>query len=205
MTLRDADGVLSRLELLEELTQPAVDRQARATLLRRGEAVGQDRLQQRGVLRGLGQKAQPYDPWQHEEQLDVAILAHLRQRWRETLCDAKLRHDVADRAEQGLVLHVARAHLPTLLPIHEARHEAHVVAQVRVHAFQATLDLAQVLAHGGERVHNVVRQHPRCHEKVLAVAALLRAVAPAQRRHRIEIHLHSQVVSPLAAKVGDRV
>mmetsp|Transcript_44794 Transcript_44794/g.130457 ORF Transcript_44794/g.130457 Transcript_44794/m.130457 type:complete len:398 (+) Transcript_44794:649-1842(+) len=154
------------------------------------------------MLFRLRQKAQPNHPWQHHEQLDVDILAHARKRRRDALCAADFGDEVAQGVEQLLVLHVAGAQLPALLPISEARDEAGVVAQMGVHSLEAVGDFTEVLAHGLVRLDDVVRQDPRGDEPLRHLAALLRAVAAAERVHRVEEDVHDEVVAALAADVG---
>mmetsp|Transcript_55761 Transcript_55761/g.181068 ORF Transcript_55761/g.181068 Transcript_55761/m.181068 type:complete len:416 (-) Transcript_55761:278-1525(-) len=169
------------------------------------EAMRQQAAEQLGVLLGLGQEAEPDHPRQNQKELHVALLAHRGERRGHSLRSPDLRDEVADGIEQLLVLHVASAHLPTLLPVREPRHEARVVAEVGVDALQAVLDLPEVISHGLEGLHNVCGQDPRGNQPLGALPAVLRDVATPKRRHRVEEHLPGEIVAALAARVGYRI
>mmetsp|Transcript_31299 Transcript_31299/g.91265 ORF Transcript_31299/g.91265 Transcript_31299/m.91265 type:complete len:268 (-) Transcript_31299:306-1109(-) len=101
------------------------------------------------------------------------------------------------------MLDVAGADLPTFLPIDQARNKAEVVAQMRVDALQASLNLSQILADRQERLHDVPRKSLRrfVQRRNATLPAALSNLATAQRGHGIEEYLHFQVVPPFAPEV----
>mmetsp|Transcript_41286 Transcript_41286/g.106744 ORF Transcript_41286/g.106744 Transcript_41286/m.106744 type:complete len:270 (+) Transcript_41286:331-1140(+) len=165
-----------------------------------GEPVRQDAPEQLGLLVWLGQEAQPDDSGQHQEELHIAILAHLRQRWRQLLRPADLGHEVAHRAEERLVLHVTCADLPTLLPIHQASDEARVVAEVRVHALREGLDVPQVVADGVEGPDDVAREQ---RGRSAVRAQLLRRQRRRQSCERTIENIAAEIVPTFTAAIGD--
>mmetsp|Transcript_133034 Transcript_133034/g.413655 ORF Transcript_133034/g.413655 Transcript_133034/m.413655 type:complete len:200 (-) Transcript_133034:8-607(-) len=84
----------------------------------------QEAREQLGMLRGLGEEAEPDEPGQDHEELCIKVLEHGGERGDQSLRLADLRDQVAKGGEQPRVLDVSRADLPALLPVHEALHES---------------------------------------------------------------------------------
>mmetsp|Transcript_7479 Transcript_7479/g.20952 ORF Transcript_7479/g.20952 Transcript_7479/m.20952 type:complete len:354 (+) Transcript_7479:58-1119(+) len=145
------------LEAIVHTLELNVERQGLAVALdQRREAVRQQAAHKsRALAQGLVEEAEDDEARQHHEQFDIAILDHGSELRGKPLCRLDLVHRVAHGIQQGLGLHVARAQLPRLLPIHEPRDEACVVAEVRVHVLDALSDLPEVAPHrlvGGDDV-----------------------------------------------------
>mmetsp|Transcript_66803 Transcript_66803/g.168687 ORF Transcript_66803/g.168687 Transcript_66803/m.168687 type:complete len:224 (+) Transcript_66803:244-915(+) len=78
------------------------------------------------------QQAQPDNPREDQEELCITILAHLAEGRGHAAGPLDLRYQVAEGSEDVLVMHIAGAYLPTLLPSDEACDEAGILAKVGV-------------------------------------------------------------------------
>mmetsp|Transcript_22043 Transcript_22043/g.63026 ORF Transcript_22043/g.63026 Transcript_22043/m.63026 type:complete len:297 (+) Transcript_22043:300-1190(+) len=153
----------------------------------------------------LAEEAEQDDPGEDHEQLRVAIFSHVV----EGRCDGagvlQLRDQVAQRAQDILVVDIARANLPCLLPADESRHQPLVLAQLWVQEVQVVLDLVEVVPELLESVHHIGSQAPggvkvqaRGHGRIALLATVQQVDRGVQDADR-------QVVPALSLEVGHGV
>mmetsp|Transcript_80609 Transcript_80609/g.207479 ORF Transcript_80609/g.207479 Transcript_80609/m.207479 type:complete len:268 (+) Transcript_80609:541-1344(+) len=198
--------VLGPPELIDkvlELRPPS--RHLARRILRFYEPVRQEAPQQLHVLAGLGQEAEPDNPGQDHEELDVAFLAHRLEGRSNSLRHSDGRNHVTDGAKQLFVLHVAGAHLPAFLPVNQTCDQAHVVAEMGVYPREAVLDLSEVLAHGRVGFNDVGSEEAGSQEVLSTFTVPFCLVTAVEGFHCVEEDIHAEVVTSLAADVGDGV
>mmetsp|Transcript_82672 Transcript_82672/g.267605 ORF Transcript_82672/g.267605 Transcript_82672/m.267605 type:complete len:235 (-) Transcript_82672:533-1237(-) len=121
----------------------------------------QTRQQPHAFPHGIVGKAEADEPGEYEEEFGVAVLTHAQERRDHVLSRSHLPHEIRERSQHGPAPHVSGTHLPTLLPVRKPRHEAHIVAQVRVNLLEALADLSKVTSHALKRFDDVSRQRVR--------------------------------------------
>mmetsp|Transcript_117044 Transcript_117044/g.372641 ORF Transcript_117044/g.372641 Transcript_117044/m.372641 type:complete len:303 (+) Transcript_117044:550-1458(+) len=157
------------------------------------------------VLVWVRQEPQPDHSWEHQEELNIALLEHSGERGDESPGGVDGADDLADRLQQGRRLHEATGQLPAVGPGAHLRDQPVVVAEMRVHRVDRARHLMDVAPNFFECLNDTVGQDVHDHTLNLGIMRgrrILRAIALLQGLQGHLQNLRPAVMMAFPTQVG---